>query len=161
MGGVGKGKVGWVPVTITRVHQVSAYRAGAPGRVARPHQPVRPGVRFLTPQTQAPASRPVSPSRQAAEETERWRTAPIACSLTADGLGERIAQWRQLVAGARREEIDDGLRLTLPAERAGEVAALAVSEQRCCPFFDFRLHLDGAVVHLEVCRSGPDAHPMV
>lgn len=133
----------------TSLHTALEHLDALPDRTSR----CDPECGFLTPQTQGPVSRPVdvvlSPSQQAVEEAERWRTAPIACSLTADGLGERVVQWRQLVEGARREKIDDGLRLTLPVERAGEVAALAVSEQRCCPFFDFRLHLDGTVVHLE------------
>ncbi|MEU2675835.1 hypothetical protein ABZ638_02990 [Streptomyces sp. NPDC007107] len=42
------------------------------------------------------------------------------------------------------------LRLTLPAERTGRIAELAAAEQRCRPFFDFRLHLDGPYLHLEV-----------
>ncbi|WP_239515955.1 hypothetical protein [Streptomyces sp. ICC4] len=33
------------------------------------------------------------------------------------------------------------------------MAALAAAEQQCCPFFDFRLHLDGKVLHLEVRAS--------
>ncbi|MFL6055434.1 MAG: MerR family transcriptional regulator [Actinoallomurus sp.] len=85
------------------------------------------------------------------QENERWRNAPVACSLSGEHLTERAAQWRQLLDGAEPEQIDDGLRLTLPAERAAAMAALAAEEQRCCPFFDFRLHLDGPVVHLQVC----------
>ncbi|WP_460344478.1 hypothetical protein [Actinoallomurus acanthiterrae] len=46
--------------------------------------------------------------------------------------------------------------MTLPVERDGAVAALAADDQRCCPFFDFRLHLDGTVLHLEV-RAPADA----
>ncbi|MFF3671012.1 hypothetical protein [Microtetraspora malaysiensis] len=80
----------------------------------------------------------------------RWRSAPVACSLSGDGLADRLAQWRTLLHAAERKEIPDGMRLTLPAERAVAVAELAVAEQRCCPFFDFRLHLDGPVLHLEV-----------
>jgi MerR family transcriptional regulator, copper efflux regulator len=101
----------------------------------------------------APAARPVGvprPSGRQAAEAERWRTTPVACSLTGDGLGERATEWRRLTDGAKRQPIPDGMRLTLPAERAGPVAELAASEQRCCPFFDFRLHLDGPVLHLEV-----------
>jgi hypothetical protein len=38
-----------------------------------------------------------------------------------------------------------------PAERAGAVATLAAAaEQQCCSFFDFRLHLDGQALHLDV-----------
>ncbi len=113
-----------------------------------------PECGFLTPPAPIGASRAVnivlSPSRRAAEETESWRTAPVACSLTGDGLGERTAQWHRLLDGAVRQEIPDGLRLTMPASRAGGIAALAAEEQQCCPFFDFRLHLDGQYLHVEV-----------
>ncbi|MFG2195738.1 MerR family transcriptional regulator [Streptomyces sp. NPDC048639] len=83
-------------------------------------------------------------------ENEPWRTAPLACSLSADGVEQRVGRWRTAVDGAVRTGIPDGLRLTLPAERAGEIAALAAAEQECCPFLDIRLHLDGRALHLEV-----------
>jgi hypothetical protein len=74
----------------------------------------------------------------------------VACSLTSAAIGGRAEQWRQLMRGAEHEEIPDGRRLTLPVQHAEAVAALAAAEQQCCPFFDFRLHLDGPVLHLEV-----------
>ncbi|OCC13399.1 Mercuric resistance operon regulatory protein [Streptomyces sp. PTY087I2] len=93
----------------------------------------------------------LSPGRRAAEqEAERWRAAPVACSLTGEGLHERTAQWREAVAGATRTAVPEGLRLTLPVDRVTRVAELAAAEQECCPFFDFRLHLDGPYLHLEV-----------
>ncbi|WP_239517700.1 hypothetical protein [Streptomyces sp. ICC1] len=58
-----------------------------------------------------------------------------------------------MVEGAVGTAVPDGLRFTLPAERTASVAALAAAEQQCCPFFDFRLHLDGKVLHLEVRAS--------
>jgi DNA-binding transcriptional MerR regulator len=81
---------------------------------------------------------------------ERWRTAPVACTLTGDFAGERAAQWRDVLDGATRTAIPEGLRLTMPVERAAAVAGLAADEQRCCAFFDFRLHLDGPDLRLEV-----------
>ena len=39
---------------------------------------------------------------------------------------------------------------------AGQVAELAAAEQQCCAFFDFRLHLAGRLLHLEV-RAPADA----
>jgi DNA-binding transcriptional MerR regulator len=78
------------------------------------------------------------------------RETPVACSLSADGIQERVRAWRELAAGAAREQVDGGLRLTLPVDRAGAGAELAAAEQECCPFLDFRLLLDGPVVHLEV-----------
>ncbi|MGH3295525.1 MAG: MerR family transcriptional regulator [Trebonia sp.] len=84
---------------------------------------------------------------------ERWRQTPVACALSADGREERAHAWRALVAEAVREQIPDGLRLTLPVERAGAAVELSVAEQECCPFLDFRLHLDGPALHLEVRAS--------
>lgn len=83
-------------------------------------------------------------------EAERWRTAPVACILTGSGMRKQAARWRDVLAGALRVAIPDGLRLTLSADRAGAVASLAAEEQGCCAFFDFRLHLDGPDLHLEV-----------
>ncbi|OLT24102.1 MerR family transcriptional regulator [Actinomadura sp. CNU-125] len=113
--------------------------------------PCDPECGFLTPGPQArrPVDIAILPSRQATE-AERWRTAPVACSLDGDGLDERVAQWQRLIDGAARQEIEDGIRLTLPADRAAAVAELAAAEQRCCPFFGFRLDLDGPSLHLEV-----------
>ena len=81
--------------------------------------------------------------------SERARTAPIACSLNASEAGGRLAEWRAELAGAARQAVHAGVRLTVPAARAGALAELAAAEQRCCPFFDFVLELDGQVVHLE------------
>lgn len=93
----------------------------------------------------------LSPGRRAAgAEAERWRSAPVACSLGGDGLRERTARWREAVAGAARAAVPEGLRLTLPVDRVTRIAELAAAEQECCPFFDFRLHLDGPHLHLEV-----------
>ncbi|TXL86633.1 hypothetical protein [Streptomyces sp. IB2014 016-6] len=118
-----------------------------------------PGCGLLTHPPSA-ASRPVdvalASSRQAAEqEARRWRCAPVVCSLTGDGLRERTAQWHEVVGEAVRTAIPAVLRLTLPAARTAAVAALAPDEQQCCPFFGFRLHLDGQELHLEV-RTDPD-----
>ncbi|MEV6124187.1 hypothetical protein AB0M23_27380 [Streptomyces sp. NPDC052077] len=74
----------------------------------------------------------------------------MACSLTSAAFSDRAQEWRTVLAGSTSEPIDDGLRLTLPVDRAGTVTELAVAEQGCCPFYDFRLHLDGTVLHLEV-----------
>jgi len=78
------------------------------------------------------------------------RGAPVACSLNGDEVTERAQRWQRLLDGAERQELDAGIRLSLPADRTAALAALAADEQRCCPFFDFRLHLDGPVVRLEV-----------
>jgi MerR family transcriptional regulator, copper efflux regulator len=81
---------------------------------------------------------------------DRRRTEPAACSPAPDGPGNRAGEWQALLQGATRTPIPDGLRLTMPKDRAADVAGLAAAEQECCPFFDFRLHLDGQSLHLEV-----------
>ncbi|NEA27950.1 MerR family transcriptional regulator [Actinomadura bangladeshensis] len=91
---------------------------------------------------------------------EKAEEQAIFCSLSGDGMAERVAEWRTLVDGARPEGIDGGVRVTMPAAKAGAVAELAAAEQRCCPFFDFRLCFDGDVVHLEV-RAPADAAGLI
>lgn len=113
---------------------------------------------FLT--TAPPPRTPAGPTpgRDAADgEEQRWRTAPVACSLPSGDLPGRAAAWRQAISGATAAGIPDGMRLTLPASRAATVAGLAAAEQDCCPFLDFRLHLDGPVLHLEVRAPGDAA----
>ena len=84
-------------------------------------------------------------------EPEAWRTAPVACSLASLGDREaRAAQWTAVLDGAARARIPDGMRLTLPVDRAAELAALVAAEQACCPFFGFRLEFDGPRLLLEV-----------
>ncbi|HEX4830881.1 MAG TPA: MerR family transcriptional regulator [Trebonia sp.] len=78
------------------------------------------------------------------------RRVPVACSLDGPAAGDRIRQWRALLAAAEREQLPGGISLTLPADRAAEVAGLAAAEQRCCPFLDFRLRFAGPLLHLEV-----------
>lgn len=112
-----------------------------------------PECGFLTPASTVAQPRPVSveiSSRPPETDDEQWRAAPVACSLSSEDLGDRVGQWRRLLADADAVQIPDGVRVTSPAERAGDVAALAAAEQGCCPFFDFRLHLAGATVDLEV-----------
>ncbi len=98
-----------------------------------------------------------APGRPAAEGTLE---APVACSLSADGFQERARAWRELAAGAAREQVDGGWRLTLPTSRAGAGAELAAAEQECCPFLNFRLLLAGPVMHLEV-RAPAEATDLV
>lgn len=118
-------------------------------------EPCDPDCAFLAPARGAKVSGAVevrlSADRSAAQaEAERWRAAPVACALPGPAMRERAGQWGAVLAGGVRAEIPEGLRLTVPVERAGQVAALAAAEQQCCAFFDFRLHLDGPELHLEV-----------
>jgi MerR family transcriptional regulator, copper efflux regulator len=99
--------------------------------------------------------RAATPARGAAVDVvlspeRRPNTPVVACSLTGEGVTERVEQWRSALAGASRVEIPGGLRLTVPSERFAALAELASAEQDCCPFFDFRFHLDGRDLHIEV-----------
>lgn len=112
-----------------------------------------PSCGFLTigPAARKPADLLLLPGQHTARhDHKRWRTARVACSLPTDDMAKRTAAWRDALDGAARADISDGLRLTVPAGQATAIAELAVAEQQCCPFFDFRLHLDGPVLHLEV-----------
>jgi DNA-binding transcriptional MerR regulator len=102
-----------------------------------------------------------SANRQYSEpESARRQGAPVACSLQPGELQERAAQWRDVLTGGRRRRIDQGVAVTVPSARAGQIAALCVAEQECFPFFDFVLRLDGPVAHLEV-RAPEGARELV
>ncbi|WP_327257775.1 MerR family transcriptional regulator [Streptomyces sp. NBC_01244] len=133
------------------LHSALEHLDALPDRAGR----CDPECGFLVPgpaptATAGPGDVALTGRRTADRETEHWRTAPVACSLSGKAMSERAAQWAEAVGGAVRTRISDGLRLTLPVEQAVALTALAAAEQQCCPFFDFRLHLDGTQVHLEV-----------
>ena len=80
------------------------------------------------------------------------KAAPIACSLSADALGDRLDEWRSVLAGVRhRSAIDGGVRLEFVdgVDLAG-LAGLVAAEQDCCRFFSFALTIDERGVALEV-----------
>ena len=109
------------------------------------------GCGFPAAQAPRPAVAVLAPGRPGGgQDAEHRAAAPVACSLTGDGIAERAAAWREAVAGAGRAPIPGGLRLTLPASRATAVAGLAAAEQRCCPFLGFLLRFDGQVLQLEI-----------
>lgn len=92
---------------------------------------------------------PPRPIRQDAND-QAWRNAPVACSLDGPARRDRARQWQDLLAGAGREPVPEGVRLTMASSLAAQVAEMAAAEQQCCPFFDFRIHLAGQRLHLEV-----------
>jgi MerR family copper efflux transcriptional regulator len=76
--------------------------------------------------------------------------APVidCCLLPPDSQARQLGEWRDLLARARRREpVDGGVRVSLPASAAVQAAALAAAEVQCCPFFGFALHFaDGEVL---------------
>jgi hypothetical protein len=73
---------------------------------------------------------------------------PIACSLRADALGERLDEWRVLVAThvSSVESSAASVRLVLDGSDAALLAAasLGAREKECCPFFDVTIELESA-----------------
>lgn len=70
---------------------------------------------------------------------------PIACSLDAASLADRVDEWRALVATSvvAVETEPTAVHLVLEASSAALVAAveLAQREKQCCPFFDVALDI--------------------
>jgi len=75
-------------------------------------------------------------------------------------MAERIGKWRMVLQGAARKEVSGGVAMSVPSDRAGEIVELVVAEQKCCSFFDFRLHFRGGVVEFEV-RAPAQASAML
>lgn len=76
----------------------------------------------------------------------------VACTLTAGEIPDRVAAWKNVVAGvASRDPIADGFRLVLADDAPiGEIVELARAEQKCCAFFSFALTIDSRGVALEI-----------
>jgi MerR family transcriptional regulator, copper efflux regulator len=75
---------------------------------------------------------------------------PVACTLNGGDYTMRVQQWRDLLSGAPRTEVDGGVRATLATSALEQAAALAAAEQRCCAFYRFRIDLDGPTFDLTI-----------
>ena len=88
---------------------------------------------------------------------------PLACSLDAGSLAERMEQWRALVASsAVAIDVDARcVRIILDDSPAALVAAASLGqrEKRCCAFFDVTIELepDSRTLSLRVPRGAEDA----
>lgn len=70
--------------------------------------------------------------------------APIACTLDPAAIGDRVQEWRTLVARAtaRMTAADGTARLEFGRDiDVAALAALAAAEQTCCRFFSFTLRI--------------------
>ncbi|MCB0965931.1 MAG: MerR family transcriptional regulator [Ilumatobacter sp.] len=86
---------------------------------------------------------------------------PIACTLSADLIPDRLDDWSHLLDDSPRLAIDGGVRVELDDHTdIAEVARLAAAEQSCCRFFSFRLTIDERGAALEV-TAPPDALDIV
>ncbi len=88
----------------------------------------------------------------------------ISCTLDAPDLRDRLRDWQDvLVRAVRRERVDGGVLVVLPADPAlaGRVAELVALEQRCCSFFEFTLTVRAPGELLVAATAPPDALPLV
>jgi anti-sigma-K factor RskA len=88
--------------------------------------------------------------------------APLACSLDAAGLADRVGEWRALVASSVVSVDADAtsVRLVLDPSDGALVAAvsLAQREKQCCPFFAVALDVaaDRRTLSLTVPEGAED-----
>ena len=77
---------------------------------------------------------------------------PIACTLEAGAMPDRLAEWASVLEGATRwTAIDGGVRIELgPGVDVGDLGRLIGAEQHCCAFLRFVLSVDADGVVLEV-----------
>ena len=82
---------------------------------------------------------------------------PIACTLQADAMPERIEHWQTMLAHVRARVATPYGRLRIEFDGdvdLGELAQLVAAEQQCCSFFAFTLTIDGRGIALEI--GAPD-----
>lgn len=106
--------------------------------------PCGPGCACLD---EAPrARRPIAVVQLAASEPA------IACTLSHEEEGDRIARWQAALAVVdARAAIDGGIRLTFkPDADLAEVTRLSRAEWACCSFFSFSITVDARGTALEV-----------
>ena len=98
--------------------------------------------------------------------TSRPGAAPtsISCTLGAADLGVRLKDWQQVLSCVvRREAVDSGVRVVLPAEPAltARVAGLVALEQQCCSLLEFTLTVRAPGELLLTTTAPPEALPLV
>ena len=94
----------------------------------------------------------VTPSGRVLTVVPLGSEADIACTLSHEEMGDRMADWQTVLAHVdAREPVDGGIRLTLDRDvDLGEVSRLARAEWSCCSFFSFSITVDGRGTALEV-----------
>jgi arsenate reductase (thioredoxin) len=126
--------------------------------------PFFPGKRYLDWDLDDPAGQPVEVVRVIRDEIDRRvqqllteLLPPIACTLDAVSMPERLAEWSALLelVRARTTAADGALRVEFDDQvDAGELARLAAAEQQCCTFLSFAITIDDRGTALEVTAPG-------
>ena len=85
-------------------------------------------------------------------------SAPVACSLTTEGLMEQAGRWARLAARALtgHTKTADGLRLGFRPEPGieEELRALVAVETQCCPWATWTVQASATQLALEVRATG-------
>jgi MerR family transcriptional regulator, copper efflux regulator len=85
-------------------------------------------------------------------------SAPVACSLTTEGLAEQAGRWARLAARAltAHTKTADGLRLDFRPEPGTEeeLRALAAVETQCCPWATWTVRASATQLALDVRATG-------
>lgn len=85
-------------------------------------------------------------------------SAPVACSLTTEGLREQAGRWTRLAARALTEHAKtaDGIRLGFRPEPGieEELRALVAVETRCCPWATWTVQATASQLALDVRATG-------
>ena len=85
-------------------------------------------------------------------------SAPVACSLTTEGLAEQGGRWARLAAGALTALAltADGLRLDFRPEPGieEELRALVAVETQCCPWATWTVQASATQLALDVRAAG-------
>ncbi len=102
------------------------------------------------------SSTPAVTSTSGVERSTKPNEVPIACTLEAGAMTDRLAVWSTALDHATaRTPLADGVRVEFDAELdTAELARLVAVEQQCCAFFSFALTVDQRGVGLEV--SAPE-----
>ena len=84
------------------------------------------------------------------------RPGRLSAALAAEDLTEQVREFRDLLRGARAEELPAGVRLVVQLDVPGlaRLAELVRSEADALPFWSFRVLADPPVCWLEVTGVG-------
>ena len=87
---------------------------------------------------------------------------PIACTLTNNVATTQVRGWVELQHRCTEvAAIEGGVRMTLPASFADEVADLVRIEAGCCAFLTIKTSVIDDVLTLDISSPDPDALPVI
>lgn len=83
---------------------------------------------------------------------------PIACNLTNEEGTKQALEWVELQhRSSEVAAIEGGVRMTLPASLADQVADLGRREAGCCAFLTIETSVIGDALTLDISSPNPDA----